>query len=408
MSLSKLLPSILQHQIKKKENCLVIPFEKGPPLVCKREDKVCLKLRAQPDDDNSQTYEFRTYIFRDGSPEQWLRHVKDINKVFAGQNITKGKDQFAMARRLLGGKTLLDFESITKDKKYTETVENCKLVLAGITEVIFPKKALQKQRRGMRRQLKKPSDMLTSTFYSRLVEMNEQLLEFPDAKPDSKLPEEELKEILEFSLPSMWRMQMTLARFDPQDHTFKEFLDHCKEIEGLEAEFGTLAPVGVQDPRPLRERFSRANRENRRRHNRKVVVVDEYEQTPKKRRRHPYSYKGRHSNFNRSSIDYKKPFVPNLKKTPGKSERTVTLTENQLNVMMQENSHKAASDAVSRALKTQKQVANRRQKARKPTTTQDLETQIDKLKLYRNPNNEEESVLSSSSSNTSGTSKSSS
>ena len=113
MLLSKLLPPIIQQQVKRsKEKYMVIPFTKPESKIGKREDKITLKLRAQPDDKDSQTYELRTYLFRDGSPEEWLEHMKVIKKCIVGQNITTGPPQFATIRRLLGGKTLNDFETI--------------------------------------------------------------------------------------------------------------------------------------------------------------------------------------------------------------------------------------------------------------------------------------------------------
>ena len=118
MSLSKLLPTIIKQQVKKaKDKNMVIPFVKPESKVGLREDKITLKLRSQPDDKDSSTYELRTYLFCDGSPEEWLEHKKVIKKCLVGQNITTGPPQFAMLRRLLGGKTLNDMEAVVVKKQ---------------------------------------------------------------------------------------------------------------------------------------------------------------------------------------------------------------------------------------------------------------------------------------------------
>ena len=44
--------------------------------------------------------------------------------------------------------------------------------------------------------------MKVSHLVARITELNEQLLQFPGATPTSKLPEDELKEILEFAIPT--------------------------------------------------------------------------------------------------------------------------------------------------------------------------------------------------------------
>ena len=126
---------------------MVIPFIKPESKIGNREDKITLKLRSQPDDKDSQTYELRTYLFRDGTPEEWLEHVKGIRKSLVGQNITSGPPQFAMLRRLLGGKTLNDLEAIVIKKNYQETTEDLGKVLQELTKELFPTKALQKQKR---------------------------------------------------------------------------------------------------------------------------------------------------------------------------------------------------------------------------------------------------------------------
>ena len=389
MSLFKFLPPIIKQQVKKaKEKNMVIPFVKPEAKLGLREDKITLKLRSQPDDKDSSTYELRTYLFRDGTPEEWLEHKKVIKKCLIGQNIKTGPPQFAMLRRLLGGKTLNDLEAVIVKKGYDETTENLQKVLEDLTKELFPTKALQKQKRGLRRHLVKPMNMRTSTFYARLVELNEQLLQFPGADAESKLPEDELKEILEFALPSVWRMQMTLARFDPQEKTIREFLDHCKELEGLEMEFVTLAPVGVDDRRPMKEdRKSRLKKDRIR----KSRESDQEDHTDRKRRRtedfesrDKDRYTRKYQDYRKSSQDYRKSSYK--KQTRFDTRKTVpdvdkkTFSQEEMNVIILHE----RSKAVALALKAKNQVdAKYPRKVRPVQETQDLESQVEKLKLYR-------------------------
>ena len=92
--------------------------------------------------------------------------------------------------------------------------------------------------------------MKVLSFYSRLVEMNEQLEKFPNGNENKKLSEEELKTILEFALPNTWHMHMTLSQHIILDKTVKQTLDFLKEIKGLEAKHGSLSIVGVPDEKP--------------------------------------------------------------------------------------------------------------------------------------------------------------
>ena len=47
-------------------------------------------LRAVPADANSQTYKLYLDVFKHGTPEEWLLHVKNLRKIIFGQNCTTG------------------------------------------------------------------------------------------------------------------------------------------------------------------------------------------------------------------------------------------------------------------------------------------------------------------------------
>ena len=55
---------------------MIIPFEKEPPRVVSKEDRLSFKLRSTPTDADSTTYELKTYAFDSGGCEEWLKHVK--------------------------------------------------------------------------------------------------------------------------------------------------------------------------------------------------------------------------------------------------------------------------------------------------------------------------------------------
>ena len=74
-------------------------------------------------------------------------------------------------------------------------------MLDKLTKEICLDHALQKQHRSLQRYVHKPEEMVTATFYTQLVELNEQFLSFPDTTSANKLNSDKLKEILEFILP---------------------------------------------------------------------------------------------------------------------------------------------------------------------------------------------------------------
>ena len=214
--LSTLTKTIQDQAIPKKKapwETMVIPFEKPKPRFVSKEDRLSFKLLSNPGKKDSSTYKVKTYAFDEGPPEEWLEHIKTFKKIIKGQHIQTAESQFDMLKRLLKGKALSDFDRFFRELSETakKAVENVEKVLRQMTTEIFPERALQKQRRAMRRYVRKPKDMRTLAFYARLVELNEFLVDFPTGSDKSRLSEEEMIEILEFALPNTWRMHMTLS-----------------------------------------------------------------------------------------------------------------------------------------------------------------------------------------------------
>ena len=141
MSLSKLLGKLDIPTMKKRSE-VVIPLLRTKEPEIPKAKRIVVKLRLNPTDGKSQLYEVVTRAFNHGSPEEWIRHQKTMDSIFAGQNITLGPDRFCMARCLLEGKALADFEASVTANGYTETCENLKRVLNDVAIPIFPPCAL--------------------------------------------------------------------------------------------------------------------------------------------------------------------------------------------------------------------------------------------------------------------------
>eukprot|EP00957_Ditylum_brightwellii_P105288 8026230-Ditylum_brightwellii.AAC.1 len=75
----------------------------------------------------------------------------------------------------------------------------------------------------------KPRHIPIRKWIARVVKLNNYLMEFPiptgvEAK---KLEQEELLEVLENGIPTLWRFQMDKEGFDVSSSTFKEFTKTC-------------------------------------------------------------------------------------------------------------------------------------------------------------------------------------
>ena len=192
-----------------------------------------IKCRTTPNDANSTTYDINMSYFRDGTPEEWLLFKKKLTRCMDGQNATAGLTKYALARRLLAGRALADFNH-TATLHGGETLPNYRKCIAAVTLGVFPQKALQDQKRWMRRFLKKPREMQVRDYIARVIEINDYLEEFPPTTVNgnaTKLPDDELLDLLEFRIPIKWQRQMQVQNFVPTAGTLREFQDFCERLE---------------------------------------------------------------------------------------------------------------------------------------------------------------------------------
>ena len=70
-----------------------------------------------------------------------------------------------------------------------------------------PVNLLSKQKRAMRRCMKKPRRLKVRHYAARLIDLNEYLDSFPGAAMNNKIGFTELNEILLNSMPSIWSKQ---------------------------------------------------------------------------------------------------------------------------------------------------------------------------------------------------------
>ena len=213
---------------------MVIPLIKEKPPKIPKSERVNFTLRAEPSNPDSQTYQVTTAPFKWGKPEEWLNFRKMFFRILKGQNVTAGRDMFAMARRLLDGQALATFESVVSDQSLTESANNLKIAFHAITTDIFPHRALEIQCRGLRRHIKKPADMTIMHMVARLTELNDQLPLYPNSDESKKLDETVIKEIVEFAIPREWKRQMSLQRFAIETKSLKETIEFCKDMETYE------------------------------------------------------------------------------------------------------------------------------------------------------------------------------
>ena len=116
------------------------------PLARPTEEKTKLtetckfKLWSNPGERDSLTYEVVVKFFKSGTPEEFIQTVIALERIFKGQDITTGPEQYAMCRKVFQNEALTAFNSAATAVG-NETVANLKLVFKKAAATFFPLRA---------------------------------------------------------------------------------------------------------------------------------------------------------------------------------------------------------------------------------------------------------------------------
>ena len=176
-----------------------------PPIPLEKEEKVTtatlkkgeyadFKLLSRPTDPNSAEYTLSLVYFKKGSTEDWLTFRSQLGKVFRGMNIEEGDDAVAIVRDVLHGEALRAFNTKLSEMADPISMDDVNECIDAVTKTLFPHRALARQKRYMRRFMRKPAGMPIRTYVARIYELNEYLKEFPPFGEHQALSEDELVE----------------------------------------------------------------------------------------------------------------------------------------------------------------------------------------------------------------------
>ena len=79
--------------------------------------------------------------FRARTPKEWLLFKKKLTRCMTGQNATGGATKYALARRLIAGHALANFNH-TATTHGNKSIANYTRCIQAVIHGIFPQKAL--------------------------------------------------------------------------------------------------------------------------------------------------------------------------------------------------------------------------------------------------------------------------
>ena len=140
-----------------------IPLIKNERPSPKKGEYTEFKLYTNPTDVTSQTFTVEIRTFKQGDPEDWIETLKDIEQVCRGTNMTLAEDCRAMVRTILKGEALRIFEDGVFEN-HCNDMDQFDLCIQHVTTHLFPTRALVRQKRYMRRHMRKNREMSIRSY----------------------------------------------------------------------------------------------------------------------------------------------------------------------------------------------------------------------------------------------------
>ena len=169
---------------------------KSPSLEEEKGRYIAFDLRTRVGQPSDAT-KYKKYVrkFEEGSPQEWIDMLKDLEEIWTQNSMTGGTDRASTVRALVRGESAVAFETALQDARTNEegemvtiSLDSVNKALEAVTHTVFPYRALETQRLWMNRKMFKPSELTTRQMAASINRLNNALPFFQqDLKPPSSL-----------------------------------------------------------------------------------------------------------------------------------------------------------------------------------------------------------------------------
>ncbi len=230
--------------------------------VLTKQNSCSYELYSDPTDNTSAKYKVQVRIL-DGSESARviIRWKKDVYKVVRGLGVTTTGNMIRIAETMMRDTPLTLFQSkitVLAEAAYDRAMAACttdaqrntvttngvdhyrsalhfEAALCHTVQNLLPKKILQKVKRYLRRECRKPADMKIRTYFQHLTRINvEEIPDLPPFNQNQELQQDELVDILLYAVPRSWSREADRQGFECVEHTPKEVVDFLEQIETAE------------------------------------------------------------------------------------------------------------------------------------------------------------------------------
>jgi hypothetical protein len=266
------MPKYFDDQGKALPILPLVPDEEDP---ASKEDMKSFNIRSRPADAGSPTFKTALRILRGHETVRTIIHWRvEMEKILTGLGVADVTDKVTLVEQMLRDIMLSTFQSAVRTHAQTVrevaavAAERAQQNVAGTTAAqilaaganvraqpltqhyqdrtlengfraivthVCPAKALQKVKRYLRREQRKPANMKVRQYYNHLVRINEQELPMlPPFRADQELADDEIIDILLYATPKSWQQELDRQEKDPMTMNIGTLLNALEAIETAE------------------------------------------------------------------------------------------------------------------------------------------------------------------------------
>lgn len=211
-----------------------IPYEVKKEGTYTKGNYMSIRLRTNPAEEKSPTYDITVPYFTTGTCEELLHFLNKVQDVIKGQDLKDGPQKFAFMRQVLRGDAMSQWNIEATGKPEDNVVyDQC---VKSLVSHVFPVRALVTQKRYMRHFVRKPLNENFRTYKNRLMDMNNELALFPpNFNITQKFDDDDLLDVLQYGIPNSWQKLLVRDDFDPYTGTLQDLVNLCEKFEFCES-----------------------------------------------------------------------------------------------------------------------------------------------------------------------------
>jgi transposase InsO family protein len=236
---------VAQMQIQAMQvNPPAIPFRRDKKRPDEPDDRETKKLRVKtdPEDEDSDEIEVRATVFDEGDAEGWIQWRIQFDDLIRDMNLSTGRQKILLAKALLKGNAREKFLDLLADLEMRDTDgdreyrddENLEEAIELLGLDYFPSPNSYRRQRNYLRYHLFMMEMPLADFRAELRRQNNFLRYFPipaDRDKCEMIPDDELVDILDRAKRVEWQRDLLTANIDPYTLTLEEYYRYLEKLE---------------------------------------------------------------------------------------------------------------------------------------------------------------------------------